>query len=244
MSDPRKPTGQSDEARHARWLHEKAANQSRLGRVAGHRVANTTLGPMVVASNNGGTPGATVEPYVLAMPTAERPTVVGDDWIIVRDYDAAAFDGGTKIPDEDGAVTGIGSTDIYVAKQYKHRCSKTTERVLGTVYLYTYTEDASEPNTPPDYRQNKIREVEDEDSNFEEQRIVPPWVASRIAATGEPDEGEFVPGDIIYAIETTGTGVFRTVGEGEDATEEELTLLDCCSSRQWARTWSTTFEVP
>jgi hypothetical protein len=160
---------------------------------------------MLNRSGTGG--GANVSMLVLAEPTVERPAVVGDDYLVCRSWDGAT----------------AGGSDIFVAKQYKHRCSLTGEKMLGTDYTYEYFADSGEP-TP---RQNKLRDVTDESENIETQRIVPPWVVSRT-------EGEvFIPGDIVFALSVEHSGV--SVGGAE------VTLLDCCSSRQWARTWSTTF---
>jgi hypothetical protein len=216
---PRKPAGSSAEARFARSVYEQTFKERKSGNVQGHRAS----GKLIVPSRVSGGGGATVEMYVLAEPTDDRPTVVEDDYLVCRTFDQAAFDAGTGIADEDGVVEGIGTEDTYVAKQYKHRCSITEEKILGTAYTYTYYDDTAE-DTP---YQNTLRDAEDEDENVETQRIVPPWIPSRT------EGDDFIPGDIIYAIETTGTGVLVDT--------EEVTLLDCCSSRQWARTWASTF---
>jgi hypothetical protein len=129
--------------------------------------------------------------YKLATPTAERPTVVEDDYLICRTWDG----------------TTLGTTDVKIAKQFKHRLSLTSETVLNETHNYTYAADSNDTST---YKQNKIRTVT-VGSETEEQRIVPPWC----------------PGDIIFADIAENTGV--TVGD------TELTLIDTSESRQWAR---------
>jgi hypothetical protein len=99
--------------------------------------------------------------------------------------------------------TTLGTDEVAIAKEYKHRISLTIETILGTDHNYTYTAD---PGGDPD---NPIRH-DDDGSDIEDQRIVPPWC----------------PGDIIYA-DPADTGVTDVDGNAID-------LLLRSDSRQWA----------
>jgi hypothetical protein len=99
--------------------------------------------------------------------------------------------------------TTAGTDEIAIAKQYKHRISLTTETILGTDHSYSYSAD---PGGDPD---NPIRH-DDDSSDIEDQRIVPPWC----------------PGDIIYA-DSADTGV-------QDVDGNDIGLLVRSDSRQWA----------
>lgn len=194
---PPRPSGSGPEAVWAQWLWDQMSSGERLMRVPGAAVKNTTRGKAVLPAAL--PQGLSVRMLALAAPTGTRPAVVEDDYLVCRAFDGAGFE---------------GSKDIYVAKQFKHRCSLVGETVLGTAYTYAYADDPSEPAP----KQNKIRTVTDPGSNTEQQRIVPPWC----------------PGDVIYAV-TCRTGVIRTVSSGGGDITVGLLLLDCCSSRQWAR---------
>jgi hypothetical protein len=109
MSDlPRKPTGRSDEARFARWAHDKIANQSQLGRVSGHRVMNTTQGKVIVPSGTGRrSSGAAVATYKLRL--------TEDDYLVCREWDET----------DSGDYEGLGSDDVYILKPEDLRCGPT-----------------------------------------------------------------------------------------------------------------------
>jgi hypothetical protein len=227
---PRKPSGESAEARYAKHLYDRVENEARLGQVSGQRTQNTTGGKMVVPSRaRGGGGSSSVQTLKLRF--------VEDDYLVCREWDG----------------TTIGTEDIYVLKPEKLKCSiadspawiaGTPDPTFGT-QTYTYAQDSSEPymeygETVPDsdpasnewgetsdlydggellanLRLNTVRTVTN-DGNLEDQRVIPLWMK----------------GDIIYAAEledssTTTTGFITTSGQSID-------LVDLnADARTWAR---------
>jgi hypothetical protein len=102
---PRKPTGSSDEARFARWAHDKLSNQSELTRVTGHRVANTTQGPLIIPSGSSRRRGG-------AAVTTYKLRLVEDDYLVCREWDGTTS----------GDYEGLGVDDVYILKPEDLRC--------------------------------------------------------------------------------------------------------------------------
>jgi hypothetical protein len=218
MSDiPRKPTGRSDEARFARWAHDKLANQSRLGRVSGHRVMNTTRGPMMVPGRApGGTATGNAAPY--------RVRVVYDDYYVCRDWDG----------------TTLGSSDVLVAKPKELWCSTTEEEYYqintGTslpefvTATYTYADDPDEPFMEWPGADNEWDEEEDL-YLFGGALFEFPLNTIRTVTIGLDTEDRqvtpiFRKGDVIWALESDWTGV--TVDD------VALDLIEVLPARAWA----------
>ncbi len=107
--------------------------------------------------------------------------------------------------DKDGART-VGATDVYIAKPAELRHSIVEEIIDGDDVTYAYT--------------NEHERVATLDGSDETQVVVP-WYL--------PHDGDN-DGSIIYAHETTGTGVWREI---ETDVFQELTLLEI-SGREWA----------
>jgi hypothetical protein len=197
---PPRPGGSARGAVFQQWVHDKLAKESRVNEVAsGLAVSNTTRGKVIVptgGSKRGG--GTSVEMFVLMS--------VEDDYLVCREWDGVA----------------AGSDDVLVAKQYKHRCSVSGERVMGFDWIYAHYDD------PDDTSGNNVirRATKLGPNSTEEWRIVPPWVTSW-TDDAIPEAPVFHPGEIIYAIEAE-TGVTGTDGG-------DIEYLDCCSSRIWAR---------
>jgi hypothetical protein len=105
---PRKPSGNSPEARHARWVHDNLAQRSRLGIVTGQKVMNTTHGKIVVpkANSSNGT-GAAAGTYKLRL--------TEDDYLVCREWDET----------DSGDYEGLGSDDVYILKPEDLRCGPT-----------------------------------------------------------------------------------------------------------------------
>lgn len=221
----KKPTGDSAAAEFAKAQYENLVNESRLSPVSGQGQANTTLGKYVIPS--GGrrkSGGVSVTEFKLRF--AE------DDYLVCREWDAE--------------TETLGTTDIYVLKEWHLRCSRTTERTWGFDVVpifedrtFTYAADESEPymeygETVPesDPPVNEWGETEESfdvgGENFElrmnrvrtvggeQQRVIPLWLK----------------GDIIYGIEFDGgeTDVGFVTASGQP-----IEYLQISGSRQWAR---------
>jgi hypothetical protein len=105
---PRKPSGNSPEARFVRWAHEKLANQSRLGIVTGQKVMNTTHGQVIVPASSGTRgAGASVTTYKLRL--------TEDDYLVCREWDGTTS----------GDYEGTGADDVYILKPQDLRCGPT-----------------------------------------------------------------------------------------------------------------------
>jgi hypothetical protein len=105
---PRKPSGNSPEARHVRWMHETLARGSRLSIVAGQKVMNTTHGKAIVPrASSGNGAGASVTTYKLRL--------TEDDYLVCREWDGTTS----------GDYEGTGADDVYILKPQDLRCGPT-----------------------------------------------------------------------------------------------------------------------
>lgn len=118
--------------------------------------------------------------------------------------------------EEDGTRHFLSSddTDVYIAKPADIRHSITAQIIDGDSLTYSYADEHTRTATIDEGEATEISEVE----------VVSPWYLP---------EDETNDGNIIYAVETVGTGVFRLVSTGPDVFEQ-LTLLEI-SGREWAR---------
>jgi len=107
----------------------------------------------------------------------------------------------------------VDDGDVYIAKEPKLRNSVTQEIIDGLTIDYTYD---------PDFT---TRTASAEGMDDETQVVVPHWLVHE----------EYVnAGDLIFAVRTTGTGVWRLIPDSDPEAYEELTLLEL-SSRAWAK---------
>lgn len=129
------------------------------------------------------------------------------DYLVCRDLSIA----------EDGSRT-TGDIDIFIAKDPKLRNSVTSEWIDGVEYTYAYEANFTERTSSTTGEDDEI------------QVVVPYYIPY-----DDTDEENIIDGDLIFAVETTGTGVWRTVNSGDpDEYKEEITLLEL-SSRAWAK---------
>lgn len=126
MSDiPRRPSGKSSEARHAKWLHDQAAQRSRLGIVTGQKVMNTTQGMVVVPTGGGRGNSAAIVTLKLRL--------TEDDYLVCRDWDGTKEWSELTTAEQNEYTSeadynnqhpykGLGETDVYVLKPEDLRC--------------------------------------------------------------------------------------------------------------------------
>lgn len=196
---PPKPTGNSPEAVFMRWVYDRLMFEARPQDVTGQLVSRTARGFIVHGGGGDGLPSSTVRMYHLKS--------VESDYLVCRTWDGT-------VPVNEGDPNGEGTSDVYIAKQYKHRNSLESETMFSILHTYTYglgaTNDAN----------NMVRTDSPDGGTAEDQMIVPPWLVN----------------DVIYAVRCSNTGVTRTVDEGlETEREVPITLIHCCDSRQWAK---------
>ncbi len=143
-------------------------------RVAGQTMSRTTRGFSIVATG-GGSGISPLKQY--------RIKDVKDDYLVCRSWNS---------DDETD-----GDTDIFIAKEYKHRETLTSETILGVDHDYTYADGPSEDwAVGTDSTYNRTRS-DDDGSSTESQRLVPPWVEDEIisaipAKTGVTTEDDDV----------------------------------------------------
>lgn len=150
---PLNPDGHDAEAIHAKWVNDEFTLRRKLSQTDGLGISRTTRGDFVNPSELQATAGGARLKLVLLRD-------VKDDYLVCH-----SWDGETE-----------GTTNLYVAKQFQHRTSRTTDTILGVNYTFTYSPGPSEAwGVATDTRFNKVRHSND-GSTTEDQRIVPPWM--------------------------------------------------------------------
>lgn len=199
---PRRPTGNSPQAKFSQFLYDTTTRELRLNQVSGQRTVNSTNGFTVFASRARQTGGGetTIATFKLRF--------VEDDCLVCREWDGAT----------------IGATDILVAKPPKLRCSLTSERVwaTGPVFAdnsYAYERYTSEPymvygTTVPDsdpasnewgevsadydvagplyHLVLNVKRTETSDGIDSQQIVCPPWLKGDIIRAALLEEPETV----------------------------------------------------
>ncbi len=158
----KKPDGRFAESIAVQRLSEHASVQSVQGYVSGVRVNRTTRGNFVVPDlgAGGGGGGTRIDPYVLR-----------DVW---GDYLVARSISWRLVAEE--LIETIGTTDVFIAKEYKHRNSLEAETILGEDHTYTYSAGPSETWAAGASTEYNITRVD----AGEQQRIIPPWTEDEI----------------------------------------------------------------